>query len=61
MDDATEFDEPQFMYMPQLDLSRDQALIDILPDYLVEEITFPQSHAERFYSRVMKALNERPE
>ncbi|XXG99149.1 Transcriptional activator of fatty acid utilization [Hypoxylon texense] len=61
VDDATEFDEPQFMYMPQLDLSRDQALIDILPDYLVEEITFPQSHAERFYSRVMKALNERPE
>ncbi|KAI1775207.1 chromosome segregation protein Csm1/Pcs1-domain-containing protein [Hypoxylon cercidicola] len=61
VDEATECDEPQFMYMPQLDLSRDQALMDILPDYLIEEITFPQSHAERFYSRVMKALNERPE
>lgn len=61
MDDATEFDEPQFMYMPQLEIGRDHALMDILPDYLLEEITFPQSHAERFYSRVMKALNERLE
>ncbi|KAI2781935.1 chromosome segregation protein Csm1/Pcs1-domain-containing protein [Daldinia loculata] len=54
-------DEPQFIYMPQLNSSRDQDLIDILPDYLVEEITFPQSHAARFYARVMKALTERPE
>ncbi|KAI0848109.1 chromosome segregation protein Csm1/Pcs1-domain-containing protein [Daldinia vernicosa] len=61
-EDLTEkLDEPQFMYMPQLDPSRDQDLIDILPDYLAEEITFPQSHAARFYARVMKALTERPE
>ncbi|KAI1805235.1 chromosome segregation protein Csm1/Pcs1-domain-containing protein [Daldinia bambusicola] len=61
-DDLTEpLDEPQFRYMPQLDPSRDQDLIDILPDYLVEEITFPQSHAARFYARVMKSLTERPE
>ncbi|KAI1481455.1 chromosome segregation protein Csm1/Pcs1-domain-containing protein [Daldinia eschscholtzii] len=61
-DDLTEsFDEPQFRYMPQLDPSRDQDLIDILPDYLTEEITFPQSHAARFYARVMKSLTERPE
>lgn len=54
-------DEPQFVYMPQLDPSRDQDLIDMLPDYLVEEISFPQSHAARFYSRVMRSLTERPE
>ncbi|KAI1083588.1 chromosome segregation protein Csm1/Pcs1-domain-containing protein [Whalleya microplaca] len=60
-DELEKADEPQFLYMPQLDPSRDQALIDILPDYLVEEITFPQSHAARFYSRVMKSLTERPE
>ncbi|KAI0840842.1 chromosome segregation protein Csm1/Pcs1-domain-containing protein [Hypoxylon sp. FL0890] len=61
-DELTEkLDEPQFIYMPQLDAARDQALIDILPDYLVEEITFPQSHAARFYSRVMRSLTERPE
>ncbi|KAI1409369.1 chromosome segregation protein Csm1/Pcs1-domain-containing protein [Hypoxylon sp. FL1857] len=61
-DEVTEkMDEPQFVYMPQLDPTRDQDLIDILPDYLVEEITFPQSHAARFYSRVMRSLTERPE
>ncbi|KAI1142231.1 chromosome segregation protein Csm1/Pcs1-domain-containing protein [Hypoxylon sp. FL0543] len=61
-DELTEkLDEPQFIYMPQLDPARDQDLIEILPDYLVEEITFPQSHAARFYSRVMRSLTERPE
>ncbi|KAL7627619.1 hypothetical protein AAE478_001812 [Parahypoxylon ruwenzoriense] len=61
-DEVTEqLDEPQFVYMPQLDPSRDQDLIDVLPDYLVEEINFPQSHAARFYSRVMRSLTERPE
>ncbi|KAI1099894.1 chromosome segregation protein Csm1/Pcs1-domain-containing protein [Jackrogersella minutella] len=56
-----ELDEPQFIYMPQLDSSRDQDLIEMLPDFLVEEITFPQSHAARFYSRVMRSLTERLE
>ncbi|KAI2636997.1 chromosome segregation protein Csm1/Pcs1-domain-containing protein [Hypomontagnella submonticulosa] len=61
-DELTEkLDEPQFIYMPQLDPNRDQDLIDMLPDYLVEEITFPQSHAARFYSRVMRSLTERLE
>jgi hypothetical protein len=47
--------------MPQLDANRDQALVDMLPDYLVEEITFPRPHAAKFYSRVMKSLMERLE
>lgn len=58
-DETTQiFDEDQFHYMPQLDASRDRALIDLLPDYLVEEITFPRQHAAKFYSRVNKALTE---
>lgn len=58
-DETTQyFDEDQFHYMPQLDASRDRALIDLLPDYLVEEITFPKQHAAKFYSRVNKALTE---
>ncbi|KAI0387608.1 chromosome segregation protein Csm1/Pcs1-domain-containing protein [Hypomontagnella monticulosa] len=62
-DELTEekFDEPQFVYAPQLDPNRDQDLIDMLPDYLVEEISFPQSHAARFYSRLMRSLTERLE
>ncbi|KAI0025539.1 chromosome segregation protein Csm1/Pcs1-domain-containing protein [Xylariomycetidae sp. FL0641] len=51
--------DAQFMYLPQLDAARDSELIDTLPDYLVEEITFPRLHAAKFYSRVMKALTER--
>ncbi|ORY63094.1 chromosome segregation protein Csm1/Pcs1-domain-containing protein [Pseudomassariella vexata] len=54
-------DEVQFMYMPQLDPNRDRALIDVLPDYLVEEITFPRPHAAKFFARVMKCMAERPE
>ncbi|KAI0888856.1 chromosome segregation protein Csm1/Pcs1-domain-containing protein [Annulohypoxylon maeteangense] len=54
-------DEPQFVYMPQLDPNRDEDLVDMLPDYLIEEISFPQSHAARFYARVMRSLTERPE
>ncbi|KAI1170476.1 chromosome segregation protein Csm1/Pcs1-domain-containing protein [Nemania sp. FL0916] len=52
------FEDAQFMYMPQLDAARDEELIDTLPDYLVEEITFPRFHAAKFYSRVVKALTE---
>ncbi|CAJ2513752.1 Uu.00g018710.m01.CDS01 [Anthostomella pinea] len=54
-------DDAQFMYIPQLDPKNDQDLIDMLPDYLVEEITFPRLHAAKFYQRVMKTLTERPE
>jgi hypothetical protein len=56
-----DFDDVQFMYMPQLDVNRDEALMEILPDYLVEEITFPRPHAGKFYARVMRALTERLE
>ncbi|KAI1425277.1 hypothetical protein F5Y12DRAFT_747637 [Xylaria sp. FL1777] len=58
---SDKFEDAQFMYMPQLDGARDEELIDTLPDYLVEEITFPRLHAAKFYSRVVKALSERPE
>ncbi|EOO01420.1 putative chromosome segregation protein [Phaeoacremonium minimum UCRPA7] len=53
------YDDAQFMYMPQLDPKRDEDLIEMLPDYLVEEISFPRLHAAKFYSRVQKALTER--
>ncbi|KAI0478767.1 chromosome segregation protein Csm1/Pcs1-domain-containing protein [Xylariaceae sp. FL0804] len=59
IDGADKYDDMQFMYLPQLDADRDQELVDMLPDYLVEEITFPRLHAAKFYARVMKALTER--
>lgn len=54
-----DLDEAEFMYKPQLDENRDSKLIDMLPDFLIEEITFPRPHAAKFYSRVLKSLTEK--
>jgi hypothetical protein len=54
------YDDAQCQYIPQLDPSRDKALKDLLPDYLIDEIVFPRLQVEKFYSRVVKALTERP-
>jgi len=36
-------------------------LLDILPDYLTEDICFPRSNAARFYARVVDCLTKRVE
>ncbi|KUI54854.1 Monopolin complex subunit pcs1 [Cytospora mali] len=54
-------DEAEFQYKPQLDERRDSALIEILPEFLVDEISFPRAHAAKFYSRVLKSLTEKIE
>jgi hypothetical protein len=59
LESADSYEDVQFAYRPQLDESRDGALIDMLPDYLTEEITFPRHQASKFYARVMKSLMER--
>jgi len=53
------YEDAQCQYIPQLDPSRDKDLMEQLPDYLVEEITFPRPQAARFYARVVKALTEK--
>ena len=45
-------------YQPQLDPDRDEEMMEILPDYLIDEITFPRPQASNFYRRVIKSLNE---
>ncbi|RBR22774.1 uncharacterized protein FIESC28_04337 [Fusarium coffeatum] len=57
-DAADNYDDVSFTYQPQLDAGRDQQLIDMLPGYLTEEITFPRSQALKFYARVNKSLTE---
>jgi len=49
-------EDAEFAYEPKLDESRDGDLIDILPDYLVEEICFPRSHAEKFWSKLHESM-----
>ncbi|KAL6881620.1 chromosome segregation protein Csm1/Pcs1 domain-containing protein [Trichoderma longibrachiatum] len=58
---AESYEELQFTYRPQLDEDRDSDLIEFLPDYLTEEITFPRHQASKFYARVIKSLMERVE
>ncbi|KAF6841914.1 chromosome segregation protein [Colletotrichum plurivorum] len=52
------YEEAHFTYKPQLDENRDHDLIDLLPDFLTEEIEFSRPHAAKFYSRVTKSLME---
>jgi hypothetical protein len=55
------YEEAHCQYIPQLDPSRDKALMEVLPDYLVDEISFPRPQAAKFYARVVKALTEKLE
>ncbi|RDW79673.1 hypothetical protein BP6252_04311 [Coleophoma cylindrospora] len=55
---ADSYEEAQCVYSPLLDPSRDKAMMDLLPDYLTDEITFPRPQAAKFYARVVKALTE---
>ncbi|PMD50355.1 uncharacterized protein K444DRAFT_266718 [Hyaloscypha bicolor E] len=56
---ADSYDDVQCSYIPQLDSSRDRALMELLPDYLEDEITFPRPQAANFYARVAKALTDK--
>ncbi|KAL8912421.1 MAG: hypothetical protein Q9171_002607 [Xanthocarpia ochracea] len=54
MDDN--YEETEFQYTPRLDNDRDRDLLELLPDYLREEITFSRHNAARFYGRVVETL-----
>jgi hypothetical protein len=56
---STSFEETEFLYTPLLDSNRDRDMIELLPDYLTEDITFSRQHAARFYSRVADTLTKR--
>ncbi|CAD0108442.1 unnamed protein product [Aureobasidium uvarum] len=49
----------KFAYEPLLDANRDADLMDILPDYLTEEICFPRNHAVKFYTKVVESMTKR--
>jgi hypothetical protein len=59
-DPAKDYDAAQYIYTPQLDPSRDRALIELLPDFLTTEIAFPRAQLAKFYIRVVRALNTDP-
>jgi hypothetical protein len=55
------FDNAEFVYSPQLDEQRDRELLDILPDYLTEEIAFPRGHVPKFYMKVLDSMAKKVE
>lgn len=53
------FDDTEFEYSPLLDPNRDRDMLELLPDYLTEDITFSRRHAAQFYSRVVDTLTKK--
>ena len=55
------YEDAEFQYTPLLDGNRDRDLLEILPDYLTEEICFPRSNAAKFYARVVDCMTKKIE
>lgn len=53
------YEDAEFAYEPFFDQGRDRDLIDILPDYLTEEICFPRNHAVKFYTKVVDSMTKK--
>lgn len=56
---STSFEETEFLYTPMLDVNRDREMIDLMPSYLTEDITFARQNAAKFYGRVVDTLTKR--
>jgi Chromosome segregation protein Csm1/Pcs1 len=56
---TTSFEDTEFLYTPLLDPNRDKDMLEMLPYYLKEDITFSRHHAAKFYSRVVDALTKK--
>jgi hypothetical protein len=57
-DNSTRHEYGECHYTPLIDANQDSALVELLPDYLREEITFPRERAGMFYARVVQALSK---
>lgn len=53
---STAFEDTELIYQPLLDEQRDKELLDLLPDYLTEEICFPRGQAPKFYRKVLDSM-----
>ncbi|OQD80458.1 hypothetical protein PENANT_c035G08236 [Penicillium antarcticum] len=56
---STNYDNTEIQYLPLLDANRDRDLVNMLPNFLVEDITFSRGQAAKFYTRVIDALTKR--
>jgi len=58
---GTTYDEVQMTYTPLIDEKNDKHLVEILEDFLVEDICFPRNHAQGFYTKVRECMVRRVE
>jgi hypothetical protein len=42
-----------------LNEQRDRELLELLPDYLTEEISFPRAQAPKFYAKVVDSMSKK--
>lgn len=47
-----ELDEDEIIFIPLFDEARDKTVIDLLPDYLRDEISFQRDHMTKFYQKI---------
>jgi hypothetical protein len=53
------FEETEYLYTPLLDADRDHDMMELMPTYLTEEITFARLNASKFYGRVVDTLTKK--
>jgi hypothetical protein len=53
------YEDAEFVYQPLLNEQRDRELLDLLPDYLTEEICFPRGQAAKFYCKVVDSMSKK--
>ncbi|KAG9231215.1 chromosome segregation protein Csm1/Pcs1-domain-containing protein [Amylocarpus encephaloides] len=62
-EDNEGYEDAEFHYIPQLDPSRDKAMIELFTelsaDYLVDEVSFTRDKAGAFYARVVDILTKK--
>ncbi|KAI9847049.1 MAG: hypothetical protein M1838_001061 [Thelocarpon superellum] len=55
---SSSYENTEFVFTPLFDSKHDADLMELLPDYLTEEITFARGNASKFYARVVKTLTQ---
>ena len=55
------YDDTEFGYVPLFDEKNDPELMQSLPDYLCEEISFPRAQAAKFHAKIVESMSRRIE
>ncbi|KAJ5090559.1 Monopolin complex subunit Csm1/Pcs1 [Penicillium argentinense] len=56
---SSDYEKDLYEYIPLVDANRDRDLVNILPGYLMDHITFERRAVTKFYTRVIDALTKR--